>query len=448
MRIKQTHIRIFKYNYLFFVLLYVVSFHSVLSQTKTEKFNRNFSINPKTVVQLDAVYTDIVFTSWDKNELALKAYLDSEKLSDSLKTEQLKSWNLQVSLSDSLVFINSKANPAVRKYATQYNFSGNASNQNISEVMRTMLGPMLQNLKNNPMPQALKQRLDNLHFDFSAYNQLGNTYLKIWENKFAKNLDQETADQLREWSKSATNNLIKLPKASNNSNLVSVNKPQPQQGNYQFSLIQTITVPETVQVKKVLEVFVPKNTNLQFKTRYGSIKVENELSNVQATMQYSPFQAEKISGEKTSLAISFAPVKINKWYSGQLALEYVKQSEINLVENIDFLSNSSKTQINYINRKAKIESLFGVVNVLNFGANFSQLSLLSNSSDLAFTIPKTAFNFAYNGSRSRIQIPQSKQLSLKSIESYGNQMLHGYSISRNTDKEIQMSVTNTNVLLR
>ena len=138
---------------------------------------------------------------------------------------------------------------------------------------------------------------------------------------------------------------------------------------------------------------------------------------------------------------------INSWDSGKLALEYVKKSKINKIENIRLLSNSSKTQINAINGSAKIESTFGVIDVLNLGANFTNLSLLSNNSDLAFTIPKSAFNFAYNGNRSRIQIPEDR-LSLKLIESMGNQMLHGYSLSRNTDKEIQMSVTNTSVLLR
>lgn len=88
-----------------------------------------------------------------------------------------------------------------------------------------------------------------------------------------------------------------------------------------------------------------------------------------------------------------------------------------------------------------------MIDVLKLGSNFSNLSLLSNNSDLAFTIPNSAFNFAYNGNRSRIQIPEDR-LSLKVIESLGNQMLHGYSVSRNTDNEIQMSVTNTNVLLR
>ena len=81
------------------------------------------------------------------------------------------------------------------------------------------------------------------------------------------------------------------------------------------------------------------------------------------------------------------------------------------------------------------------------GDNFSQLSLMSNNSDLAFSIPKSAFNFAYNGNYSRIQIPEDR-LSIKGIENNGSQMLHGYSLSRNTENEIQMSVTNTSVLLR
>ena len=441
-----THTKTFKCNFLL-AFVYVISLHSVVSQTKTEKFNEKFSISPATIVQLDAIYTNIIFTSWNKNEIALKAYLDSPKLSDTLKAAQLKAWDLQVSLSDTLVFISSKAKPVIRKIATQYSFSGDASRDNISQVMRLVLAPMLQNLKNNPLPESLRQQLTHLKFDFAAYNQLGETYLKIWEHRFAKNLDEQSTTKLQKWAKSATNNLIQLPKVKQNEVVSVSQQPTELKETYQFNLVQTISVPEKVKVNKVLEVFVPKGSNLQFKTRYGSIDVSNELSNVQATMQYSPFKAEKISGKNTSLSISFAPVKINNWNNGQLALEYVKQSEIDNVDNINLLSNSSKTQINYIGKSAKIESMFGVLNVLKFGKNFTTLRLLSNNSDLAFTTPETSFNFAYNGNRSRIQVPPNK-LTLKAIESYGNQMLNGYSGSRNTDNEIQMSVTNTNVLLR
>lgn len=446
MNLTAPHIKIFKHSFVF-GLLFLVSLHSVLSQNKTKKYTREFKIPSASYIELDAIYTDIIFTSWKKNSVAIKAYLQSPQLTKEQEQEQLNTWDFSVNQTDSLVAISSKATPKLKKLATQYNFSGDVTGPDVSEMVCTVLAPMLQNVKNHPMPESLKAHLKDLHFDFSAYNQLGETYMEIWENRFAQNLDPATTAELQKWSQNAASNLIQVSKVKNQQEVVTVSQQRPIVGNYQVSFIQTVTVPNFVKVNKVLEVFVPINSKLKFKTRYGSINVVNELNNIKATVQYSPFQAEKISGRNTNLAISFAPVLINSWDSGQLALEYVKKSKINQVENIRLLSNSSKTQINAIKGSAKIESMFGVIDVLELATNFSNLSLLSNNSDLAFTIPKSAFNFAYNGNRSRIQIPEDR-LSLKVIESLGNQMLHGYSLSRNTDKEIQMSVTNTSVLLR
>ena len=446
MNLIAPHIKIFKHSFVF-GLLFLASLHSILSQNKTEKYANEFKIPSASYIELNAIYTDIIFTSWNKDRVAVKAYLQSPELTKEQTLEQLSSWDLKVNQLDSLVAITSMANPKLKQVSTQYNFSGDVSEQNVSEMVRSVLAPMLQNVNENPMPESLKAHLKDLHFDFNAYNQLGETYMKIWENRFAQSLDEETTAELKKWSQAATSNLIQVSKVRNNQEVVTVSQQRPKTANYQVSFIQTVTVPNSVKVNKVLEVFVPLNSKLKFKTRYGSIHVMNELNNIKATVQYSPFQAEKISGKNTSLAISFSPVLINSWDSGKLALEYVKKSKINQVNNIRLLSNSSKTQINAIMGSAKIESMFGVIDVLKLGTNFSNLSLLSNNSDLAFTIPKSAFNFAYNGNRSRIQIPEDR-LSLKVIESLGNQMLHGYSVSRNTDKEIQMSVTNTSVLLR
>ena len=442
----QQHIKIFRHRFTIGLLL-LLSLNSIISQNKTEKYNNEFRIPSASYIELDALYTDIIFTSWDKNNVVVKAYLQSNHLNKEEKKEQLSTWDFIVNQSDSLVSISSKATPKLKKVATQYNFSGDITGSDVSEMMRTILAPMLQNVNNNPMPESLKRHLKDLHFDFRAYNQLGETYLQLWENKFAKNLDEETTSELKKWSQDATSNLIRVNKVNNNQGLVTVSKQQPQNTSYQVSFIQTTVEPDAVKVNKVLEVFIPRSSKLKFKSRYGSVQVMNDLNNAKAIVQYSPFQAEKITGKNTSLAISFSPVLINAWNNGQLALEYVKKSKINRVGNIDLLSKSSKTQINNLTGSARIESLFGVINVLSMDAGFSQLSLLSNNSDLAFTIPKSAFNFAYSGNRSRIQIPDDR-LSLKAIESLGSQMLHGYSKSRNTDKEIQMSVTNTSVLLR
>ena len=327
------HIKIFKHRFVFGLLL-ILSLHNITSQNKTEKFTKEFKIPLASYIQLDAIYTEIIFTSWNKNTVAINAYLQSPQLSKQEKEEQLSAWDFIVNQNDTLVSISSRATPKLKKVATQYNFSGDITGSDVSEMMRTILAPMLQNVNNNPMPESLKAHLKDLHFDFRAYNQLGETYLQLWENKFAKNIDKETTSELRKWSQDATSNLIQVSKVNPNQGLVTVSQQPIQNNSYQVSFIQTVTEPNRVRVNKVLEVFVPRNSNLKFKSRYGSINVLNDLNNAKAIVQYSSFRAEKITGKNTSLAISFAPVLINSWDNGQLALEYVKKSKINQVEDI------------------------------------------------------------------------------------------------------------------
>ena len=207
------HIKIFKHSFVF-GLLFLVSLHSILSQNKIEKYTNEFKIPSASYIELEAIYTDIIFTSWNKDKVAVKAYLQSPELTEEQAQEQLSSWDFQVNQLDSLVAISSMASPKLKKVSTQYNFTGDVNEQDVSNMVRSVLAPMLQNVKNNPIPESLQQHLKDLNFDFNAYNQLGETYMKIWENRFAENLDEETTTELKKWSQNATSKLIQVSKVS------------------------------------------------------------------------------------------------------------------------------------------------------------------------------------------------------------------------------------------
>ncbi|WP_010178676.1 hypothetical protein [Aquimarina agarilytica] len=450
MNILTQHTRIIKLNKAVVAVVFLFSAQVFLAQSIVSKLKKEFTTKRIAVLELNALYTDIVFKSWDKDQIFVNAYVKGAAEDTEGLKEQVDLWEVQINENDSLLIISSDASrrPKRTVSTTAYNITGDISQEKLAQLMQAMMAPVLENVQNNPIPASLKSSLAQLQFDFNAYDKLGETYLKIWEYNLVKDLDPKSATEVRKWSKNATSNLQQVT----NSNVVNevlvpnnvvVNKP-----NYiQFS--QTLSATSTVEVssKKVLEVYVPLSAKLRFKTRYGKVSVINELANAKAEMKYTPFNAEKVSGVDTDLVVSFAPVSVNHWEAGNLSLGYVKKSTLNQVDDINLYAKSSRVQIESLSGKGTIESLFGMVNILKLDEKFSKLSLISKNSDIGITLPKSPYNFAYTGNRSRIEIPENT-MQLTSLGDNYNQMLNGYSTSRNTDKEIQMSVANSQIFLR
>lgn len=448
MNIKTQHTKIIRLNKLVVAVIFLFSAQIFLAQNIISKLKKEYTIKPTATLELNTLYTDIVFKSWDKDQIYVNAYVKSEQQDNEGLEEQVDLWEVKISENDSLLIITSDASrkPKRTVSTTAYNISGDVSQEKLGQLIQAMMAPVLENVQNNPIPASLKSSLAQLQFDFNAYNKLGETYLKIWEYNLVKDLDAKSATEVRKWSKNATSTLQQVS-SSNAVNEVLVpninNKP-----NYiQFSQTISTTSTAVVTSKKILEIFVPLNAKLRFKTRYGNVSVVNELANAKAEMKYTPFNAEKVSGVNTDLTISFAPVSINHWKDGNLSLGYVKKTTLNHVDNINLYAKSSRVQIESLNGRGTVESLFGMVNILKLTGNFSKFSLLSKNSDVAITLPKLAYNFAYTGNLSRIEIPENR-MQLTSLGDNYSQMLNGYSLSRNTDKEIQMNVSNSQIFLR
>ena len=433
MNIQNRHTKIFKLKtFVAFVLFF--SFQLFLAQNSVvTKFKKEYALkNNKAYFKLDATYTNIIFKTWNKNYILVNAFVTGKNQSGEELKLQANQWNLEVTNNDTLVDVISNGffKPANTVSAT-YNISGNISQEQLSKLVRYSIAPLLKNLQNNPIPVALQNSLDQLKFDYNAYNKLGETYLKIWEHNLVKNMDAASANAIKKWSSNATSNLQQV---SNLNRFPQQKSSTAINENFTIQLSQSVTTqPQITEAKKNLEVYLPVNARLLFKTKYGKVVVADELINAKAEMKYTPFKAEKISGEKTNLFISFAPVQIKEWNSGSLSLGYVKHSRINQARDLNLYNTSSTLNIESLNGKTAIESLFGIITISELHPGFSDFSVMAKNSDIAVALPQTAYNFAYNGNRSYIEVPQTG-LTLNALGNKYDKMLNGYSISRNTEK--------------
>ena len=428
------HIRIYKLSILFFVL---VPFFVVQGQSEFEKFEEEITVDTTKsdfFLNINSSYTDVVIKTSNDNVLKVNAHVAHEGLTDEEITTKLNSWDVQVNKENNLITINS-----ISKSIKTASFSIYSSSDQISSLIRKVLAPVTQNIQTHPMPDQLQVHLQKINFDFAAFNQLGDTYVTIWENNFAQDLDVATIVELQKWARSTSN---RLREHHHNSFDHKFKQPTP------IHLSNEFAHKNLVVTQKVLEVHIPSEMKLTLNVRHGSVNILGSLLNVKGVVKHSPTYINEVNGEQSSLLLAYAPVYIKSYNAGTLVLEYVKEATVEKLSNLELFLNSSDLKTFSMEGGVSIETLFSVFKLSNVSRDFTRLTLLSNNSDVIISLPQVSYNFAYSGVNSLFDLNQQNQLKLNAIENRGNQMLHGYSISRDSNREIQMSMTNSKLLLK
>ncbi|MGO2359455.1 MAG: hypothetical protein ACTH6G_14295 [Mesonia sp.] len=124
----------------------------------------------------------------------------------------------------------------------------------------------------------------------------------------------------------------------------------------------------------------------------------------------------------------------------------MKNSQIQKAKSIQLSSKGSDVNIGEIEKIGIVSGSFGELSIKRVSDDFEQLDISLENSDLILNLPKSSFNFTYNGSRSAIKIP--KNLTTKKMDSYGNQLINGYYKSRNTDSNIMINAKFSDLIIK
>lgn len=438
MNIQQvTPIKIFKPRiFLGFVLLFFAT--QLLSQNKLLKLEKEFSFDYLPEFVLTASHTNILISSWKKKSVSIKAYSTGDVATQDLeKANGL--WEIELQQSDSLISLNTDASKQLpQKIIVNYGVEGATSSLDSNNVVPTpVLNPLLSNLEDANMPKVLRDRINKSRFNFDAYRNLGDTYFKIWEFNLVKGLDKESVKEVRNWYNQMSSSLLEVSNDITNSG-------ESKKNVYHF--YKSKSTPVNL-ISKTIEIKLPEKIASQLIANFGSVAILNTSHNLQAKLKYTNFEAQNVTGKQTNISIYSAPVKINHWQEGTLRLKYVKKAAVDIVADIRLFLVSSKASIQTLTGKGEFKSTFSHIDVNRVDTNFTSLSFLNTNSDLVLALPDQAYNFVYSGEMSGIKIPPNK-LTLKSLGDYRKLMLHGYSKTRNTDKEIEMNMVNSQILLK
>ena len=199
------------------------------------------------------------------------------------------------------------------------------------------------------------------------------------------------------------------------------------------------------KVNRTIIIRMPKGTKTEVDVRHGELKMADAY-NLKANLNYTTMTANSIDGGKTLINASYAPVIINNWQDGTLAIKYVDECKINTVKNIQLTANSSDVVINSILKNAKLSGSFGNLFINDISNDFGKIDIVLENTDAKVKLPATAYTFNYNGKKSTLLYPKSLQLTTS--KDHGLVLVKGFNKSNNSAKTVTINASYSNVKMQ
>ncbi|MFT5890667.1 MAG: hypothetical protein ACI9Y7_000760 [Dokdonia sp.] len=194
--------------YWFLMALCIMLSGSVFAQAKKEKLKERFNTNKNVEIEVDTRYADVIFETWNKNEVSVEAYVEGKD-----GDRAVRDWDLSVSGNSDRIRISSSSG-----------YKGDASvihlddlddlniDLNIEElvggslsivepVLEGVVGPILEGLMGASLPVEFYEELGKTKFDHKAYRKEGRAYLKRYEKEMEKSFGPEFDEAMEKWEK-------------------------------------------------------------------------------------------------------------------------------------------------------------------------------------------------------------------------------------------------------
>ncbi|WP_037315354.1 hypothetical protein [Salegentibacter sp. Hel_I_6] len=447
----------------------------VMLFAQTKKLDKTYKTSSDVAVKIDASHTNIVVDYWDKNEVEIEAFIETDEAGKKEVEAILAAWKLNTSGSASEVSISSGGG---MQWNGDIDLSGlekplASLPQMLEPLMNNLVTPLMQSLGESmgaPLPPEFSEKMGKIKFDYEAYQKDGDKYMAKFEKEIEANFGEDFEKSMEEWASQFEKNAEKWEK--NFELKMNINEAEFEKSMEKWAdsfgkdmeawgesfgaqmearfgdeenVKRKVMVLSDSKAKKTLKIKMPKNGKLKLDVRHGEIKLSGTTNNLQADLSHSKLTADRINGKNTKVEAAYTPVNINSWSYGVMEAKYVKTFKINKVKSIKLSSNSSNVNINELEDTGILSGNFGELNIASLGPNFKNLDINLENSDLKLGLPSSAFNFMYSGTQSDIKHPNA--LKLTSSESYDNKKLSGYHKSKDAGGNISIKANFSEVLL-
>ncbi len=454
----------YRHNFLPALLL----LFTVTTFAQTKKLDKTYNVNKDVKVIIDARHTNVTFETWDRNEVVIEAFLDANLKGEEAKA-LLNSWKLETTGTPGEIRINSGGGVIKNPDIDMAGFAESMAHMQdlIAPIMNEMVAPMMKNLAEHPpLPPDFASKMGNLNFDYEAYKKDGDKYLKKWEAQIEKNFGKDFEASMENWAEQFEKNAKVWEK--NVEKKMEINgenfeKAMEEWGEkfgaqmeawgenfaQQFEGMEGKVIMEGkpgAKATRNIRVKMPAGARLELDVRHGDVKLAQRTNNLKANLSHSSLTGNIVDGQNTEVKVSYSPVNIAQWNYGVLNAGYGQNIVINRARSIKLVSNSSDVNINEIGETAILSGSFGSLRIGKLSPDFKNLDITVKNSDLNLSLPQSALNFNYNGTQSKIDYP--KVATVKSSSSYDNQLLNGFYQNSNSNRNISINATFSNIIIK
>jgi hypothetical protein len=227
--------------------------------------------------------------------------------------------------------------------------------------------------------------------------------MEIWGEQFGEDFGEDFGKQMEEMGK-----IIERSVNGENGSSYSKATVVDEDGNTK-TIISNNKPKKIPAAKRTIIITMPKDTKTEINVRHGEIKMADAF-NVKATLNHTPFTAERIDGGQTLINASYAPVVVKDWQYGTLYVTFVEKCDIESAKSIQLNANSSDVRIGRIGEEAFVTGSFGALIIGKVDSDFKRLEVVLRNTDAAVSLPNSSFSFLFNGKKSTLKYPKSLQV--------------------------------------
>jgi hypothetical protein len=295
--------RTIRLKYLILSLLFITAG----SFAQTKKLSKAYKTASDVSVDLDARHTNVIIETWDRNEVLIEAYLEGDTGDKDMTSKILDSWTLKTSEANGTVKIVSGGGLKMDMDLDIDMAALEGSLAKLPEIMgpimNDLVGPVLANIAENPLPPEFAENMRAMRFDYDAYKKDGDEYLEKWEAEFEKKFGKEYEAKMEKWAEKMAKNSEKYEKKYEakmeawskdfekdmeawgeefGKKMEAWGEEFGKQFDAQFqkggNKMMFIEEGNSSKYRKILKIRIPKEAKLKLNVRHGELKLASNIS--------------------------------------------------------------------------------------------------------------------------------------------------------------------------
>ena len=444
------------------------------AQTQQKTFTESFEVSVDAVLNIDTSHADIEFETWNKDRVVIEATIALEGASEEEAEDYFENGGFEIMGNSSKITVSTNTHNLWSVQAFDHIGDLHIELPEMPEfdafdydfdffVMDDM----------PPMPPV-----PNVNFDYEAYKEDGEKYLKEWQESFQKDFGEPYELRMKEWQEKIeqrrnemrqrreernerrqeahSERLEKMAVARAERAQKRVEAHQKRMASQQARLASRNAIRanrsgrpnvfyfnsdgenRNYKVKKTIKIKMPKSTKIKMNVRHGEVKLAENTNNMNATLSHASLLAATIGGDKTTVMASYSPVSVEKWNYGKLQADYSDRVNLKEVLNLHLNSTSSDVTIENLSRTAFIKNSFGPLLINAVSDDFEILDVTLQNAEFFCDLPDTAYTIYIDGNESDF-IGGPNELALNRVPDRRNTIHTSYNLKKDSGKSITIN---------